>query len=233
MHKLTVSLLGSALFAFGLSSTAVAATEGGATPANASPIPATETVKTAPKPVDRPVAEMMQDRVLGNPDAPIKIYEYGSLTCSHCAHFQAATFPTLKKNFIDTGRVQFVLRNFPLNRPDLDATMITHCIAPEKFYSFTDVLMASQAEWAFNKDGYMPPLRQYARFAGMDEASLDKCLTNKDLLTAIIERRQKASSEFDINSTPTFIIEHDGKQTKVKGAQDAEYFAKILNDMLD
>lgn len=214
MRKLTTSLLSSALLGLGLF----------ASPALAETTTETEQVVET--------QNLTEDRILGNPDAPITIIEYASLTCGHCATFHKDTLPTLKSDYIETGKVKLIMRNFPLNRPDLDASMLTRCVAPQRFYSFVDALMKSQEQWAFTGE-HLKGLRQYSAVVGLNGDKFDTCLKDKDLLTSLLKMRQDAEAEYEINSTPTFIIQYDGKETKVKGAQKPEYFAEILNGMID
>jgi protein-disulfide isomerase len=116
-------------------------------------------VAQAPKPDNAPAANAAsllapnpQDRVLGKPDAPITIVEYASLSCSHCANFSNAVLPTLKKNWIDTGKAKLVLRDFPLDEPALRAEMLLRCAPPERFYPLAETLFETQDKWAVAKD---------------------------------------------------------------------------------
>ncbi|HYP38382.1 MAG TPA: thioredoxin domain-containing protein, partial [Stellaceae bacterium] len=92
------------------------------------------------------------DRILGNPEAPITIVEYASLTCPHCAHFANDVLPEIKKDWIDTGKAKLVLRDFPLDEPALRAAMIARCAPPDRYYAFADTFFAAQEKWVRSPD---------------------------------------------------------------------------------
>ena len=166
------------------------------------------------------------DRVLGNPAAPITIIEYASLTCPHCAHFANDVLPELKREWIDTGKAKLVLRDFPLDGPALRAAMIARCAPPDRFYAFADTFFASQDKWATTKD-YREALARLAKLGGMGKDEFEACLNNITLENRIVEQRLVASQELDINSTPTFFI----NGSKFSGAPTAEEFNKVLSNL--
>jgi len=184
-------------------------------------------------PVDPAVADAQtvlqitrDDRVLGNPAAPITIIEYASLTCPHCAHFANDVLPELKREWIDTGKAKLVLRDFPLDGPALRAAMIARCAPPDRFYAFADTFFASQDKWATTKD-YREALARLAKLGGMGKDEFETCLNNTTLENRIVEQRLVASQELDINSTPTFFI----NGSKFSGAPTAEEFNKVLSNL--
>ena len=184
-------------------------------------------------PVDPAVADAQtvlqitrDDRVLGNPAAPITIIEYASLTCPHCAHFANDVLPELKREWIDTGKAKLVLRDFPLDGPALRAAMIARCAPPDRFYAFADTFFASQDKWATTKD-YREALARLAKLGGMGKDEFEACLNNTTLENRIVEQRLVASQELDINSTPTFFI----NGSKFSGAPTAEEFNKVLSNL--
>ena len=175
----------------------------------------------------RTVLQITQDdRVLGNPAAPITIIEYASLTCPHCAHFATDVLPELKKEWIDTGKAKLVLRDFPLDGPALRAAMIARCAPPDRFYAFAETFFASQDKWATTKD-YLEALARLAKLGGMGKDEFEACLKNTTLENRIVEQRLVASQELDVNSTPTFFI----NGSKFSGAPTAEEFNKVLSNL--
>ena len=166
------------------------------------------------------------DRILGNPDAPITIVEYASSTCSHCAHFANEVLPEIKKEWIDTGKAKLVLRDFPLDEPALRAAMIARCAPPGRFYAFTETFFASQDKWAGARD-YREALARLAKLGGMGKDEFDACLKNTALENRIVEQRLIASKELDVNSTPTFFV----NDSKFTGAPTAEEFGKLLSSL--
>ena len=166
------------------------------------------------------------DRILGNPDAPITIVEYASLTCPHCAHFANDVLPELKKKWIDTGKVKLVLRDFPLDEPALRAAMIARCAPPDRFYAYVDTLFAAQEKWVMARD-YREALARLVKLGGMSKDEFDNCLKDTALENKIVEGRLVASKELDVNSTPTFFI----NGTKFAGAPTLEEFDKVLSGL--
>lgn len=143
------------------------------------------------------------DRVLGEADAPVTIVEYASATCPHCANFHADTFPALKKEFIDTGKVRFVFREFPFDDVALAAFMLARCAPEERYFSLIDVLFEQQQTWAKNP---RPELLKIGRMAGFTPETFEQCLKNEDIAKGIIAVRTTANEQYGVNSTPTFFI---------------------------
>ena len=166
------------------------------------------------------------DRILGNPDAPITIIEYASLTCPHCAHFANEVLPELKKKWIDTGKAKLVLRDYPLDEPALRAAMIARCAPPDRFYAYTDMFFGAQEKWVTARD-YRDALARLVKLGGMSREEFDNCLKNTALENKIVEGRLIASKELDVNSTPTFFI----NGTKFTGAPTVEEFDKVLSGL--
>jgi len=164
--------------------------------------------------------------VLGNPDAPITIVEYASLTCPHCAHFANDVFPELKKKWIDAGKVKLVFRDYPLDEPALRAAMIARCAPRDRFYAYIDTFFAQQEKWVTARD-YREALARLVRLGGMSQDEFDKCLKDTALENKIVEERLIASKELDVNSTPTFFI----NGTKFTGAPTVEEFDKVLSGL--
>jgi protein-disulfide isomerase len=166
------------------------------------------------------------DRILGNPDAPITIVEYASLTCPHCAHFTNEVLPELKKKWIDTGKAKLVLRDYPLDEPALRAAMIARCAPPDRYYAYIDTFFGAQEKWATARD-YRDALSRLVKLGGMSREEFDNCLKNTALENKIVEGRLIASKELDVNSTPTFFI----NGTKFAGAPTVEEFDKVLSGL--
>ena len=166
------------------------------------------------------------DRILGNPEAPITIVEYASLTCPHCAHFANDVLPEIKKEWIDTGKAKLVLRDYPLDEPALRAAMIARCAPPDRYYAFADTFFAAQEKWVRSPD-YREALARLAKLGGMGKEEFDTCLKNTDLENKIVEGRLKATQELEVNSTPTFFV----YGSKLAGAPTTEEFEKLLSGL--
>lgn len=167
------------------------------------------------------------DPGIGDAAAPVTIIEYSSLTCPHCAAFHNEVLPELKQRYIDTGKVRLVLRDFPLDENALKAAVIAHCAGPARQPSFVEVFFAQQQSWARAKDP-VAALKQLARLGGLGAEQIDACLADKDLETAVLQARLDGQKQFDIKSTPTFII--DGKAQT--GEHSIEAFAAVIDPLL-
>ena len=177
------------------------------------------------------VADLMAEGALpdvweGSKDAPITIIEYASMTCSHCAHFHEATYPTLKSKYIDTGKVRFTLREFPFDPVAVAGFMVARC-AGEKREAMIGLLFSQQKNWAFS-DKPLQGLTALVKQTGMSQEKFDACLQDKALYTKVNEVFEKASKVFRVDSTPTFFI--NGK--KVSGALSPEEMDKQLEPLL-
>ncbi len=135
-----------------------------------------------------------------------RIVEYASLTCTHCARFHEDVWPELRKRFVDTGKVRFVLREFPLDPLSLAAFMLARAAGPDRREAYVDAFFKKQAQWAFNGRPLdtMPVLTAEL---GMKREEFDAVLKNEALLTSISQVRMRAQSQFGVNSTPTFFVD--------------------------
>ncbi len=186
---------------------------------------ATGNLLAAPKSLQIDVAAAMKDRVLGNPNAPVTITEYASLTCPHCAHFDMEILPDVKNKLIDTGKAKLIFRDFPLDGEALKAAMMARCVSPLKYFDMLDVLFTNQQRWIGAKDP-MAALAQLGSLAGMDATQFKACTENKDLETAIITNMKKAQDKYKIDATPTFIF-NDGA-AKLRGAWPVTKFEETV-----
>jgi protein-disulfide isomerase len=173
-----------------------------------------------------PLGEMS----MGSATAPVTIIEYASMTCPHCAHFAETTFPELKKRYIDTGKVHFIFREFPLDPLAAAGFMLARCAAKDggadKYFAMIDVLFHQQTKWAVQKP--IPPLLEIAKQAGFTEKSFEECLSNQSLLDGIEKVRNQAADKLGVNSTPTFFI--NGKVER--GSMSIEEMAKLIDPYL-
>lgn len=165
------------------------------------------------------------DRVLGEADAPVTIIEYASTTCGHCATFHKDVLPTVKSDWIDTGRARLVLRHFVLNQLDLRASMVARCMEGPRYFGFMDSLFRSQADWAVN-DGEVAieTLQRLASAAGMDAERFQSCITDEAEANVLLTKMAAARDAFDVSSTPTFLI--NGQ--KIAGVLPVEDFVQEL-----
>jgi len=178
-----------------------------------------------------PNAELAQpsplgDVVLGSPDAPVTIIEYASMTCPHCAQFQAKTFPKLKERYIDTGKVRYIFREFPLDPLAAGAFMLARCADKDKYLSIVDLFFGTQREWVVPNP--LQPMFNVAKQAGYNEETFNACLKNQQILDGIQSVRDHAAKVLNVESTPTFFI--NGK--RVIGDVSIEEMEKEIKPFL-
>jgi protein-disulfide isomerase len=177
-------------------------------------------------------AELMQpgplgDQVLGDEKAPVTVIEYASMTCPHCAHFALTTFPELKEKYIDTGKVKYILREFPFDPIAAGAFMLARCAGgKDKYYAMIDLLFRTQATWAVDKP--LAPMLATVKQAGFTEDSFKACLADQKVLDGIEWVRDRAAKQFKVGSTPTFFI--NGQMTV--GAISFEEMQKLIDPLI-
>ena len=150
-------------------------------------------------------AEMEGEKILGDPNAKVTIIEFASLSCPHCAEFHKTRFAWLKTNFIDTGEVKFIFRDFPLNRPALLGSMVAHCAEPDKYFAYLSLLFERQEYWAFSEP-VEAQLAMLAQVSGMGQERLTACLQDEKLAEKIIKSRMDSQNAHNIESTPSFLV---------------------------
>lgn len=164
---------------------------------------------------------------LGPADAKIVIVEYASLTCPHCAQFHTQVLPGLKKEFVETGKVRYVYRDFPLDRLALGAAMIARCAGRENFFGFIDTFYAAQGQWA-GASNPLSALGNLARLGGMSQKKFDACLKNVEVQNEILRQRLEAANEFKVQTTPTVFV--DGE--RYGGGMSLDQVRTLLNRKL-
>lgn len=172
----------------------------------------------------------MADRVLGSANAPITVDEYVSFACSHCALFYNDVLPQLEKTYVDTGKVKFILHDFPLDGTSLKAALIARCMPVDEFFPFVRLLYKNQEAWAYNNTEPEKMLIQYAKLGGLAPEKAQACLQNTKLQDAIIAERTLANSKLNIEATPTFII--NGGVEVIKGSQAPQAFSVVFDRLL-
>ena len=179
-------------------------------------------------PVDELMAkEALPDIVQGKADAPVTMVEYASMTCTHCAHFHETVYPTLIKDYVDTGKVKFILREFPLDPLATAAFMLGRCAGPDKRTAVVDLLFSTQKNWAF-VDKPLEALTGILKQTGMSKVAFEACLKDQKLYDQVNEVRDRGSKKFDVTATPTLYV----NGTKVTGEVNTQTLGKILDPMV-
>ena len=170
-----------------------------------------------------------KDFYIGAGDAPVTIIEYASLSCSHCASFHINTLEQLKKEYVDTGKVRLVFRDFPFNYPALLGSMVLRCIPNDVRYEYMNALFQLQNIWV-NKENAKTTkeLLKIMQSGGMTESEFDMCISNVELENEILQGLIAAQNEFNIKSTPSFII----NGTLFEGNKDIKDFRQIIDKIL-
>ncbi len=169
------------------------------------------------------------DFYIGEKNAPITIIEYASMSCSHCADFHNDTLGELKNEYIDTGKVRFVFRDFPFNYPALAGSMILRCVPENVRYDYMNGLYKLQKNWV-NRDHTKTKSELYKimQSGGMQQDDFDACLSNVDLENQLLEGVMEAQREYKIGSTPSFII----NGVLYSGNKNIKEFRQIIEKIL-
>jgi len=146
--------------------------------------------------------------VIGSNNAVVKIKVFSSLTCPHCANFHINVVSEIKKNYVDSGKVQLIFIDFPLDKASFNASKLLHCLDKKKQIIFLDTIYEGQSEWTVGSsiNEINDNLRKIVKNLGINSARFDKCLNNEVISNKILEGRIDGHQKYSINSTPTIII---------------------------
>ena len=173
--------------------------------------------------------QSLPDMALGPANATVTITEYASMTCPHCAAFTEKVFPKIKTEFIDTGKIRFVFREFPLDIKAAAGSMLARCIAKDdaqKYFTVIDLLFKQQNDWVLKNT--TETLTRIGKQSGLTQAAVEDCLKDQKLLDKIAADQKFAAEVLKVSSTPTFFINGE----MLKGEQSFEEFSKRINSML-
>lgn len=171
-----------------------------------------------------PTAAALADRSLGRADAPVTMIEYSSMTCPHCADFHKDVLGQIQTAYIDTGKLRYVFRDFPLEPRAMAAALVARCVDPARYFGFADMLFRDQQTWAKSKD-LLNELQVRAGLAGLSAADFNACLNNRELMEGIQKRAEEGQAQYGIDSTPSFII----NGTKYTGPRAFADFAAAID----
>jgi protein-disulfide isomerase len=167
------------------------------------------------------------DMTMGDPDAPVKIIEYASLTCGHCANFHNRTWPEIKERYVDTGKVHLTFREVYFDQFGLWTSMIARCGGEQAFFPFVDTFLETQREWA-RADDVVSEIARIARVGGLPAERIQACLTDEAFMEALVGQYQENASADNIRSTPSFLINGD----LFTGDKTVEEFAALIEERL-
>jgi protein-disulfide isomerase len=167
------------------------------------------------------------DRILGQATAPVTIIEYASMTCPHCAAFATGTYPDLKKQYIDTGKVRYIFREFPLDDLALIAAMIARCAPQDQYFDLIALMFETQRNWA-TAPNKLQALFNLVKQTGFTQESFDACWKNQANINAVRAVAERATKVFGVNGTPTFFI----NGVKKDGELDIKALEAVMAPML-
>ena len=172
----------------------------------------------------------LAELALGPADAKVTVVEYFSMTCPHCAEFATKVLPEFKTKYIDTGKVRFVLREYPHNNRAFAASMLARCAGDGKTIAMIEGLFETQADWAFKQDnpGFKQALLEVAKQSGFTQETFDKCLTDQKLLDGLVAQHKRATENFGITRIPSIFV--NGK--KLIGEASLAGIEKLLEPLL-
>jgi protein-disulfide isomerase len=171
-----------------------------------------------------------RDRTMGSPSAPVTMVEYAAPSCPHCAAFDVEIFPLLKKQYIDTGKVFYIFRVFPLNSSDVAAEAMARCLSKENYFPFIDQLYRNQSKWdpEYAVTDVHGGLVQMGAAAGMSAQEVDTCIGNTQEQTRITNIGNEAQTKYNVNGTPTFIVNGEQRVGESTWADWQDYLNKLL-----
>ena len=173
-------------------------------------------------------AKTDEEFFLGNKDAKITVIEYASMTCVHCANFHKQVYPKIKKNYIDTNKIKFIFRDFPLDKQALFGSVLAKCAPKDKYFDFVKLILTNQKKWISNDDAFMNKLQHIGKLAGLNENKINSCFKDEKLVDNIIKTRSIGEKKYNINSTPTLIINE-----RKYSAMSYENFEKIIENLIN
>ena len=173
-------------------------------------------------------AKTNEEIYLGNKDAKVTVIEYASMTCIHCANFHKDIYPKIKENYIDTNKIKFIYRDFPLDKQALFGSVLAKCAPKEKYFDFVKLILNTQKKWISNDDAFVNKLKNIGKLAGLNENKINACFKDEHLVDNIIESRSIAEKKYNITSTPSLIINE-----KKYSAMNYENFEKIIEGLIN
>ena len=168
------------------------------------PAPPIDKATYVPPQAELMAAGPLRDVAVGKPNAPVTVIEYVSLTCPHCSNFQKHLFPRVKKEFIDTGKVRFIVREFPIGHTSGTAAIVNRCAPEDKYFFLLNQFLTRQPQWV-SQEVRPDAIYSVAKASGMTRETFDKCLSNQVIIDGLTEVKQRGR-QFGVIGTPTFFI---------------------------
>ena len=168
------------------------------------------------------------ENFLGDNNAKITIIEYASMTCHHCANFHKNIFPEIYEKYIQTGKVKFIFRDFPLDKQALFAAILANCAPKEKYFDFVKLIFNTTEKWISAEDEFLKKLKNIGKMGGLSNDQIESCFRDENMVDLAINSRSNGEKKFNITSTPSFII--NGKKYS---SMTFEQFEKVLDNLIN
>ena len=168
------------------------------------------------------------ENFLGDNNAKITIIEYASMTCDHCANFHKNIFPEIYEKYIQTGKVKFIFRDFPLDKQALFAAILANCAPKEKYFDFVKLIFNTTQKWISVEDEFLKKLKNIGKMGGLSNDQIESCFRDENMVDLAINSRSNGEKKFNITSTPSFII--NGKKYS---SMSFEQFEKVLDNLIN
>ena len=167
---------------------------------------------------------------IGPSDAAVKVKVFSSLTCPHCANFHINVVAKIKKEYVNSGKVQLIFIDFPLDQAAFNASKLLHCLDQKKQMDFLDIIYQTQNKWTngSNLNDINENLKKIVENLGISSSQFDKCLVNEAISDKILNGRIDANQKYSINSTPTIII----NEKKLEGSANFENIKKKIEKLI-
>lgn len=195
------------------------------------PTPEKEAVQKAPVDRNAPTFDF-SERTIGKDEAPVKMYVFTSLTCVHCSTFHNVNLPEIIKQYVDKGNMQVIMADFPLDDRAMVGSMISKCLAGDRYFAFMDALYANQRGWMMSHN-LQEALLPYAKLAGLSEQKMLACAQDEAALKEIARQRNLYIMKYKINATPTIILKSGKQSEKFQGIPDQKEFDQAVAKMLE
>ena len=168
------------------------------------------------------------EKFLGDNNAKITIIEYASMTCDHCANFHKNIFPEIYEKYIQSGKVKFIFRDFPLDKQALFAAILANCAPKEKYFDFVKLIFNTTEKWISVEDEFLKKLKNIGKMGGLSNDQIESCFRDENMVDLAINSRSNGEKKFNITSTPSFII--NGKKYS---SMTFEQFEKVLDNLIN
>ncbi|NSM56205.1 DsbA family protein [Wolbachia endosymbiont of Atemnus politus] len=197
-----------------------------------------KTDEITPKELLSPLSD---DKLLGDPKAPILMIEYASLTCYHCSLFHKEVFPKIKERYIDTGKMLYVFRHFPMDYRGLKAAMLSYCYEKEEdYFNFNKAVFNSIDSWNYYNLSDLTVLQKVAALSNLKQDTFNQCIDDKKVMDKVINDKSLAINKLSITGTPIFFIKPNNNKSYVEhnkikheGYKTLKYLTNVIDELYE